>query len=200
MSNDVRVWIFSLLQEDIHASHECSEQCTKPHDGPQLLVHHLQNKLLRLVHIHLVDALADDGADVDALKNLGQMLGDDGLINGHHRIHGISELGILTSEQVFHRPRQEFIYLTLNEIADDGITILLQYLIDVLGQKLLYRLTQQLKKLADDTARKEQFGRHAKSANKPSYLRKDILAPVRSNLLTDIRHCGFGHLPPQFGI
>ena len=72
---------FSLSQEDIHASHECSEQCTKPHDGPQLLVHHLQNKLLRLVHIHLVDALADDGADVNALKYLRKMIGDNSLIN-----------------------------------------------------------------------------------------------------------------------
>ena len=114
--------------KNVHASHECSEQCTKPHDGPQLLVHHLQNKLLRLVHIHLVDTLADDGADVDALKYLRKMLGDDGLVDGNHRILSISELRFLTSQQVFHRPRQEFICLTLNEIADDGITVLLQYI------------------------------------------------------------------------
>lgn len=31
----------AILQEDIHASHECSEQCTKPHNGPKFLVHHL---------------------------------------------------------------------------------------------------------------------------------------------------------------
>ena len=71
----------AILQEDIHASHERSKQCTKSYDGPQLLVHHLQNKLLRLVHIHLVDALADDGADVNALKYLRKMIGDNSLIN-----------------------------------------------------------------------------------------------------------------------
>ena len=71
----------AILQEDIRASHECSKQRTKPHNGPKLLVHHLQDKFLSLVHIHLVDALADDGADVDALKYLRKMLGDNSLIN-----------------------------------------------------------------------------------------------------------------------
>ena len=90
--------------KNIHASHECSEQRTKPHNGPKLLVHHLQDKFLSLVHIHLVDTLADDGTDVDAFKYLRKMLGDDGLLDGNHRIHGISELCVLTSERVFHRP------------------------------------------------------------------------------------------------
>lgn len=56
--------------KNVHASHECSKQRAKPHNGPKFLVHHLQDKFLCLVHIHLVDTLADDGADVDALKYL----------------------------------------------------------------------------------------------------------------------------------
>ena len=80
------------------------------------------------------------------------MLGDDGLVDGNHRIHGISELRVLPRQQTLHRFCKQLVGLTANEIADDGITILLQYLIDVLGQKLLYRLTQQFKELGDDTS------------------------------------------------
>ena len=137
----------AILQEDIHASHECSKQRTKPYNGPKFLVHHLQDKFLSLVYIHIVDALADDGADVDALKDLGQMLGDDGLVDGNHRIHGISELCFLPRQQILHRFCKQLVGLTANEIADDGITVLLQYLVDVLRKKPLNGLTQQVEKL-----------------------------------------------------
>lgn len=73
--------LFCLSQEDVHASHEHSEKRAKPYDSPQLLIHHLQDEVLRLVHIHLVDAIADDGTDVDALKYLRKMIGDNSLIN-----------------------------------------------------------------------------------------------------------------------
>ena len=72
------------------------------------------------------------------------MVADDGLIDGDHRIHGISELGILTRKEVLHRSCKQFVGLIANEITDDSITIPLQYFIDVFSKKLLYRLTQQL--------------------------------------------------------
>ena len=160
-----------MSQEYIHASHERTKQGAKPYDCTQFLVHHLQDESLCLVHVHLVDALTHDGADVNALKDLRKMVGDDGSVNGYQRIHSICELDILTGKQVLHRFGKELVGLTPYKVSNDAITVLLQYLVDVLGKKSFNRFTQQFEELVDDAARKEQLGCHAKSTNQSSYLR-----------------------------
>ena len=83
------------------------------------------------------------------------MVGDDGLVKGNQRVHGICEFRILTGEQVLYRLGKELVGLTPYKVSDDGITILLEYFVDVLGKKSLYGLAQQFEELVDDAASEE---------------------------------------------
>ena len=86
------------LKEGVQASHNQTKQGSQPHDGFQLLVHHLKYEFLCFLDIHLVDALTNDLADVDGFKSSWKMFADNSAVDGLRGIHGLVQLLIVTFE------------------------------------------------------------------------------------------------------
>ena len=86
------------LKEGVQTSHNQTKQGSQPHDGLQFLVHHLKYQFLCLLDIHLVDALANDLADVDGFKNSRKVFADNSAVDGLRGIHGLVQLLIVTFE------------------------------------------------------------------------------------------------------
>ena len=86
------------LKEGVQASHNQTKQGSQPHDGFQLLVHHLKYEFLCFLDTHLVDALTNDLADVDGFKNSWKVFADNSAVDGLRGIHGLGQLLIVPFE------------------------------------------------------------------------------------------------------
>lgn len=86
------------LKEGVQASHNQTEQGSQPHDGFQLLIHHLKYEFFCFLDIHLVDTLTNNLANVDGFKNSWKVFTDYSAVDGLCGIYGLVQLLIVTFE------------------------------------------------------------------------------------------------------
>ena len=90
-----------------------------------------------LVHVHLVDALLDNGADVDVLKDARQMLGDDGAVGTEHAMLDLCHLLVAACGELAHGHAHQVVGLGGDKVMNHLMGVVLQDFVDVLGQGLL---------------------------------------------------------------
>ena len=119
------------------------------------MAHDAKDDGLCLLHVHVVDAVADDATDVDGLQDAGQPRVDDVDVGVDDDGAQLLKLLVVILQQFAYGPVEQVLRFVCDEIADDFFGVIADDAVDVLGQQTLGRLCQQLGEMAG-TGRKPQ--------------------------------------------